>query len=119
MKSKKAATSTGAATGTGGQIEYTCPMHPEVRQGPGNCPKCGMVLEVAGSGRSETEYTCPMHPEMVRSRVVPHLRHGAGAAQVPREKKSRASGHDAAFLVSLALTCPSVDLAFRCCRAIR
>ena len=26
--------------------EYTCPMHPEVRQpGPGNCPKCGMALE--------------------------------------------------------------------------
>jgi len=29
---------------TGG--EYTCPMHPEVRQiGPGACPKCGMALE--------------------------------------------------------------------------
>ncbi|MDZ4253179.1 MAG: HAD-IC family P-type ATPase, partial [Sulfuritalea sp.] len=26
--------------------EYTCPMHPEVRQtGPGNCPTCGMALE--------------------------------------------------------------------------
>jgi Cu+-exporting ATPase len=26
--------------------EYTCPMHPEVRQvGPGVCPKCGMALE--------------------------------------------------------------------------
>ncbi len=26
--------------------EYTCPMHPEVRQiGPGACPKCGMTLE--------------------------------------------------------------------------
>ena len=25
---------------------YTCPMHPEVQQaGPGDCPKCGMVLE--------------------------------------------------------------------------
>jgi len=25
---------------------YTCPMHPEIRQGhPGNCPKCGMTLE--------------------------------------------------------------------------
>jgi Cu+-exporting ATPase len=31
-----------AAAGT----EYTCPMHPEVRQiGPGLCPKCGMTLE--------------------------------------------------------------------------
>lgn len=27
-------------------IEYTCPMHPQVRQmGPGNCPICGMALE--------------------------------------------------------------------------
>lgn len=27
-------------------VEYTCPMHPEVVQiGPGSCPKCGMALE--------------------------------------------------------------------------
>ena len=27
-------------------VEYTCPMHPEIRQlGPGTCPKCGMALE--------------------------------------------------------------------------
>ncbi|MGZ3710488.1 MAG: heavy metal translocating P-type ATPase [Bdellovibrionota bacterium] len=29
-------------------IEYTCPMHPEIRQlGPGTCPICGMALEPA------------------------------------------------------------------------
>lgn len=34
------------ARGTGDQAEYTCPMHPQVRQmGPGNCPICGMALE--------------------------------------------------------------------------
>jgi Cu+-exporting ATPase len=28
------------------QIEYTCPMHPEIVQlGPGSCPICGMALE--------------------------------------------------------------------------
>src|SRR5690242_2291765 len=28
--------------------EYTCPMHPDVRQHrPGSCPKCGMALEPA------------------------------------------------------------------------
>jgi P-type Cu+ transporter len=28
------------------EVEYTCPMHPEiVRRGPGNCPICGMALE--------------------------------------------------------------------------
>ncbi len=29
--------------------KYTCPMHPEiVRDGPGDCPKCGMALEPMG-----------------------------------------------------------------------
>lgn len=29
-------------------VEYTCPMHPEIRQmGPGSCPICGMALEPA------------------------------------------------------------------------
>jgi Cu+-exporting ATPase len=29
-----------------GELEYTCPMHPEIRQaGPGSCPICGMALE--------------------------------------------------------------------------
>ncbi len=49
--------------------EYTCPMHPEVRQiGPGSCPDCGMALEpVAVQGpQHRTEYTCPMHPEVVQ-----------------------------------------------------
>jgi P-type Cu+ transporter len=49
--------------------EWTCPMHPEVRQtGPGACPKCGMTLEpVEPSTISlKTEWTCPMHPEIVR-----------------------------------------------------
>jgi Cu+-exporting ATPase len=49
---------------------YTCPMHPEVRQGHfGSCPKCGMGLEpVGGAAPSRLEYTCPMHPEVVSDR---------------------------------------------------
>lgn len=40
--SPQAAPAEAAPPGT----EYTCPMHPEIRQiGPGNCPKCGMALE--------------------------------------------------------------------------
>jgi P-type Cu+ transporter len=52
---------------TASQAEYTCPMHPEVRQnGPGICPKCGMGLEpVSGTTSTKVEYTCPMHPEIV------------------------------------------------------
>jgi Cu+-exporting ATPase len=34
------------ASGDPSQVEYTCPMHPQVRQmGPGSCPLCGMALE--------------------------------------------------------------------------
>ena len=50
------------------QREYTCPMHPEIRQlRPGSCPKCGMALEpVSAAPATKIEYTCPMHPEIVR-----------------------------------------------------
>ncbi|HEX6703776.1 MAG TPA: copper-translocating P-type ATPase [Albitalea sp.] len=35
-----------AAKGDPSEVEYTCPMHAQVRQmGPGNCPICGMALE--------------------------------------------------------------------------
>lgn len=42
-------------------VEYTCPMHPEVRQmGPGSCPICGMALEPAtvslDQPEDQTEY---------------------------------------------------------------
>ena len=41
-------------------VEYTCPMHPEVVQiGPGSCPKCGMALEpkeVSLDERPDPEY---------------------------------------------------------------
>jgi len=63
-ESPRAVSSEGRAGG-----EYTCPMHPEVRQaGPGSCPKCGMALEpVAPTVSAEKiEYTCPMHPEVVQ-----------------------------------------------------
>jgi Cu+-exporting ATPase len=37
-------------------VEYTCPMHPEVRRiGPGACPKCGMALEPSGVVAGDVE----------------------------------------------------------------
>ncbi len=52
-----ASAATAAASGT----IYTCPMHPEIRQGhPGNCPKCGMSLEPVLPDLDETE-----NPELV------------------------------------------------------
>ena len=68
--SEAAATQVAApAPGLRTQVEYTCPMHPEVRQqGPGSCPKCGMALEPVTpvSAPARQEWTCPMHPEIVR-----------------------------------------------------
>jgi Cu+-exporting ATPase len=58
-----------AAPAGDSQAEYTCPMHPEVRQrGPGNCPKCGMALELVTPilAPKRQEWTCPMHPQIVR-----------------------------------------------------
>jgi Cu+-exporting ATPase len=39
------------------EAEYTCPMHPEVRQqGPGSCPKCGMALvPMEGAAEDDSE----------------------------------------------------------------
>ncbi|MBS1985664.1 MAG: heavy metal translocating P-type ATPase [Bdellovibrionales bacterium] len=53
--------------------EFTCPMHPEVRQvGPGVCPKCGMGLEPLDQPiTSKVEYVCPMHPEVVSDHPGP------------------------------------------------
>lgn len=43
---RPAATKPTAAAPPGRQVEYTCPMHPQIRQmGPGSCPICGMALE--------------------------------------------------------------------------
>lgn len=43
------------ANTTGDEQEYTCPMHPEIRQrGPGNCPKCGMSLIPAPESEAGT-----------------------------------------------------------------
>jgi P-type Cu+ transporter len=57
-------------------VEYTCPMHPEVREtvragaNPPPCPDCGMALDPvdvdATRSVAKTEYVCPMHPEIVR-----------------------------------------------------
>ncbi len=75
-----------AATSQAHDVEYTCPMDPEVRRmGPGACPKCGMALEPATFQPApvRTEYTCPMHPEVVRRE--PGFCPICGMALEPRE----------------------------------
>lgn len=44
------------------EIEFTCPMHPEiVQKGPGACPICGMALEPKSGGLTSSE----PNPELV------------------------------------------------------
>ena len=56
-----------AALDTATTLEYTCPMHPEVRQlGPGSCPKCGMALEPASVNLAALEEVNPEYIDMRR-----------------------------------------------------
>jgi Cu+-exporting ATPase len=49
------------------RVEYTCPMHPEVRQmGPGSCPKCGMALEPATFTIATVDEVNPEYVDMCR-----------------------------------------------------
>ena len=97
--------------------EYTCPMHPEVRQqGPGACPKCGMALEPAGPPQTKVEWTCPMHPQIVRD--APGSCPICGMALEPRNVTADGEEDNAElrdmtrrFWISLALTAPVFLLA--------
>jgi Cu+-exporting ATPase len=52
---------------TAAGVEYTCPMHPEVRQiGPGSCPKCGMALEPATFTVANVDEVNPEYIDMRR-----------------------------------------------------
>ena len=98
------------------QGEYTCPMHPEIKQpGPENCPKCGMALErsAAPAPAKHTEYTCPMHPQIVRD--VPGSCPICGMALEPREGAAEDTNPELANMtrrlwISIALAAPMLAL---------
>jgi len=102
--------------GTEPQGEYTCPMHPEIKQpGPGSCPKCGMSLEPATtpSPAKRTEYTCPMHPQIVRD--APGSCPICGMALEPREVTAEETNPELADMTrrlwtSVALAMPMLAL---------
>jgi len=55
----------GPATAAGGEILWTCPMHPQiVRREPGSCPICGMALEQMTPAAGDT--TSPELRDMTR-----------------------------------------------------
>ncbi|HUV97521.1 MAG TPA: heavy metal translocating P-type ATPase [Acidobacteriaceae bacterium] len=98
------------------QGEYTCPMHPEIKQpGTGSCPRCGMALEPATitAPSKRTEYTCPMHPEIVRD--APGSCPICGMALEPREVAAEESNPELADMtrrlwISVALAAPMLAL---------
>ncbi|HEY8280243.1 MAG TPA: heavy metal translocating P-type ATPase, partial [Bdellovibrionota bacterium] len=56
------------------KVEYTCPMHPEVRQwGPGSCPICGMALEPLHLSLEEPEDDSELKSMTVRMWVCAAL----------------------------------------------
>ncbi len=104
------------ATAGASEVEYICPMDPEIHQrGPGSCPKCGMALEPAmyTPPPTRTEYSCPMHPEIVRSE--PGACPICGMALEPREITGEEVNHELIdmtrrFWASLAFTAPLLAL---------
>jgi P-type Cu+ transporter len=106
------------ASPTSEAVEYTCPMHPEVRQlGPGACPKCGMALEPANLAARATqiEYTCPMHPEIVRqepgSCPICGMALEPRTASVAEEANPELIDMTRRFWISLGLTLPLLVMA--------
>ena len=92
--------------------EYTCPMHPEVRQNsPGACTSCGMALEPMDlAPTTRTEYTCPMHPEIVRSEPgscpICGMALEPMTVQVTEEENAELVGMRRRFWICLILTIP-------------
>jgi Cu+-exporting ATPase len=116
LKAKPDAAPSHSQANTEPQTEYTCPMHPEIKQpGPGNCPKCGMALEPATvtAPAKRTEYTCPMHPEIVRD--APGSCPICGMALEPREVTAEDTNPELADMtrrlwISVALAVPMLAL---------
>jgi P-type Cu+ transporter len=117
LRSTGAAPQHTPAPAASGTVEYTCQMHPEVRQlGPGTCPKCGMALEptTVTAPTAHIEYTCPMHPEIVRDE--PGFCPICGMALEPRTATTEETNPELVdmtrrFWVSLALSAPLLLMA--------
>ena len=109
-----------AAAKSGEQAKkYFCPMCEAVESdGPGNCPKCGMMLErnPAFPEPSKVIYTCPMHPQIQQDRpgncpicgmTLEPKTIGAG----DEEERKEINSLSRKFWIALALTIPVVVIA--------
>ncbi len=92
---------TNASLSKDGEVIYTCPMHPEVRQSePGRCPGCGMEL-VAKQRGAETEEEHMTHDVS----KISHKDHEAAMTD-PRVAKQMERDMRRRFMISLLLSIP-------------
>jgi P-type Cu+ transporter len=93
--------------------EYTCPMHPEVRQlGPGTCPICGMALEPRQLSPDQEESNPELDDMTRRLRIsliftIP-LFLLAMSDMIPGEPVQHALGRHLLAWVQLVLATPAV-----------
>ena len=97
---------------------YYCPMCPGVEsEKPGDCPKCGMSLELNRAYKKpvgKTIYTCPMHPQIERDHPGDcpicgmALEPKAGTAGTPED--SEAESLVRKFWIGVILTVPILFL---------
>jgi Cu+-exporting ATPase len=96
----------------GTEVKYTCPMHPQiVRDGPGNCPICGMALEPVMPAPGTEEDTELL--DMTRRFWVSAVLAGlvlllAMSHMIPGNPIAALIGHRARPLIELALATPVV-----------
>ena len=98
--------------------KYTCPMHPEVvSDQPGDCPKCGMALELIPTlvPRKGTIYTCPMHPQIQQDHPgeCPICGMSLEPKAVDVEDEGEIKSLSVKFWIGLALTIPVLIMAMR------
>jgi len=94
-------------------VEYTCPMHPEVRRmGPGTCPICGMALEPREQSLDQEESNPEIDDMTRRLRIATILTVPlfllAMSDMIPGEPVQHALGHRAIAWVELVLATPVV-----------
>ncbi|MDA8254289.1 MAG: heavy metal translocating P-type ATPase [Betaproteobacteria bacterium] len=90
---------------------YTCPMHPEVRQPtPGNCPKCGMALEleVAATAEESSELADMTRRFRVSAALALPVFLMAMGADLWPGAAARLISHDALQWLEFALATPAV-----------
>ena len=96
---------TGSASQFASESKYQCPMHPEVKSSqPGECPKCGMKLELIKqekrTGPFKKQYTCTMHPEVIKD--APGKCPKCGMDLVPKEIGGKNEAHLVDVKIGLA-----------------